>query len=167
MTLRLILTRHAKSAWGEPALGDHDRPLSDRGEHSALALGRWLAERGYEPGQALVSTATRTRETWEGIAKAFIAPPVPEFHRALYLSDPEAMLAYLHKAKAPVVMLIAHNPGIAFLAQALATKQPDDLRFGQYPSGATTVFDFPVDDWGGVTWASGTICDLAFPRDLI
>ncbi|MGR3409824.1 MAG: SixA phosphatase family protein, partial [Paracoccus sp. (in: a-proteobacteria)] len=32
---RLILTRHAKSAWDDPTLDDHDRPLNDRGRRSA------------------------------------------------------------------------------------------------------------------------------------
>ena len=27
---RLILTRHAKSSWDDPALEDHDRPLNAR-----------------------------------------------------------------------------------------------------------------------------------------
>ena len=46
---RLILTRHAKSAWDDPSMDDHDRPLNDRGRRSARALGDWLASRGYDP----------------------------------------------------------------------------------------------------------------------
>ena len=42
---RLILTRHAKSAWDDPTLDDHDRPLNDRGRRSARALGDWLGTR--------------------------------------------------------------------------------------------------------------------------
>jgi phosphohistidine phosphatase len=45
VTLTLILTRHAKSDWGSPALPDYDRPLNDRGRRSAPVLGRWLAEK--------------------------------------------------------------------------------------------------------------------------
>ena len=33
---RLILTRHAKSAWDDPLLDDHDRPLNRRGMRAAL-----------------------------------------------------------------------------------------------------------------------------------
>ena len=76
MTLRLILTRHAKSSWASPTMDDHARPLNRRGESSAKAIGAWLAAQGYVPELALVSSATRTRETWALIAEAF--DPVPE-----------------------------------------------------------------------------------------
>ena len=35
MTLRLILTRHAKSSWDDPLIDDHDRPLNPRGAKAA------------------------------------------------------------------------------------------------------------------------------------
>ena len=78
MTLRLILTRHAKSSWDDPLMSDHDRPLNARGKAAAADLGGWLASRSYLPGQVLCSDALRTRETWEGIAPALAAPPVAE-----------------------------------------------------------------------------------------
>lgn len=65
MTKRLILIRHAKSAWDDPLLPDHDRPLNPRGEGAARDLGQWLASRGYVPGEVLCSDALRTRATWE------------------------------------------------------------------------------------------------------
>ncbi|MFO7771937.1 MAG: histidine phosphatase family protein, partial [Roseovarius gahaiensis] len=37
MTRRLILMRHAKSSWGDPAQPDHARPLNSRGQRSATA----------------------------------------------------------------------------------------------------------------------------------
>ena len=58
---RLILTRHAKSAWNNPALDDRARPLNSRGRRSALELGEWLHSRGYEPDQVLCSSAVRPR----------------------------------------------------------------------------------------------------------
>ena len=70
MTKRLILTRHAKSSWDDPAMADHDRPLNDRGKAAAADLGAWLASRGYIPGEVLCSDAQRTRSTWSGIAPA-------------------------------------------------------------------------------------------------
>ena len=39
---RLILLRHAKSAWDEPALADFDRPLAPRGRRAATPLARFL-----------------------------------------------------------------------------------------------------------------------------
>ena len=66
MTLQLILMRHAKSSWDDPAAADFDRPLNGRGRRSAKALGHWLRQRGWLPDRVLCSSARRTRETLDG-----------------------------------------------------------------------------------------------------
>ncbi|HQY45284.1 MAG TPA: histidine phosphatase family protein, partial [Paracoccaceae bacterium] len=89
---RLILTRHAKSAWDDPTMSDHDRPLNGRGRRSALELGEWLQSRGYEPDQVLCSTATRTRETWATVAVAPLeVTPHIDYLDALYHASPDLM----------------------------------------------------------------------------
>ena len=167
MTLRLILTRHAKSDWGDPRMDDHDRPLNDRGRASADAIGDWLAAQGISPDTALVSSAARTRETW-----ARVASRLPEAHEAtirkdLYLADPSAMLAVLRKATGATVMMVTHNPGTASLARALAIEPPADGRFWQYPTAATTVFAFDLGTWADVAHTTGRITDFVVPRDLL
>ena len=57
MTLTLILTRHAKSSWGDADLEDHARPLNKRGRASAKAIGRWIADHGITPQEVLCSDA--------------------------------------------------------------------------------------------------------------
>lgn len=168
MTLRLILTRHAKSSWGDPGLDDHDRPLNPRGEAAADALGHWLAGRDHLPDLALVSTATRTRQTWARIAAAFAPVPAVRFDEALYHAEPETLMTALRGAEAATtLMLIAHNPGIAYFAQGLVADLPGDARFERYPTGATAVIGFDAASWGAVTWNTGQVLDLAFPRDLV
>ncbi len=56
MPVRLILMRHAKSAWPE-GVADFDRPLAPRGMEAAPLMGRWLAKQGITPDQVLVSAA--------------------------------------------------------------------------------------------------------------
>jgi phosphohistidine phosphatase len=167
MTLRLILTRHAKSSWSDPMTDDHERPLNNRGRASARAIGAWLAERGYLPDEALVSSAARTRETWDLVAGAFDAAPEPVIRPDLYHAEPEAMLAALREAKGRVVMMVAHNPGMAYFAQGIVDVAPPDVRFARYPTAATTVVDFDLDDWDGLVWRAGRVVDLVFARDLI
>lgn len=167
MTRRLILTRHAKSSWDDPGLDDHDRPLNERGRGSALALGKWLASHGPLPDQVLVSSAARTRETWALIAHALLNAPKPEIRPALYLADPAEMLALLRGATGQRVMMIAHNPGTAFLAEGLARNPPPDPRFLRYPTGATTLFDFTSASWQETGWHQGAVADFIVPRDLI
>ena len=167
MTLRLILTRHAKSSWDDPLMSDHDRPLNARGKAAAADLGGWLTSRGYLPGQVLCSDALRTRETWEGIAPALAAPPVPELKPTLYHASADVMLAVLRHATAPVVMMIGHNPGIAALAQKLPASPPLDPDFRRYPTGATLVCEFACESWGEVAWGSAAVDDFTVPRELV
>lgn len=162
MTRRMILMRHAKSDWSTPAAGDHARPLNDRGRRSAAALGTWLRDRGWLPDRVLCSTAARTRETLTGLR---LDAPV-RFEQALYHAAPDTMLDLLRGAKGDCVLMIGHNPGIAFFAQMLAAAPPAHARFADYPTGATTVMEFAADDWPGAAPGSGKVLDFAVPREL-
>ncbi|AGT09986.1 SixA phosphatase family protein [Paracoccus aminophilus] len=158
---RLILTRHAKSSWDDPAQPDHDRPLNDRGRRSARELGDWLASRGYEPEEVLCSTSTRTRETWDAV---FAAPlevrPNVRDEAGLYHASPDQMLALLRTAQAPTVMIVGHNPGIAELAEMLPARPPLDPEFRRYPTAATLVLDFQIDGWNEVQAGQGSVLDF-------
>lgn len=167
MSLRLILTRHAKSAWDDPRMDDHDRSLNDRGRASADAIGDWLAGQGLTPDTALVSSAARTRETWERIAARLPDAPDAAHRDDLYLADPSRMLTVLRRATGQTVMMVTHNPGTASLARALAIAPPQDRRFWQYPTAATTVYHFDLDTWAEVAHTTGRITDFVVPRDLI
>ncbi len=166
MSLRLILTRHAKSGWDNPLLSDHERVLNERGRLAASAIGGWLATKGYVPDQVLCSSAHRTQETWEYIAAALPHAPAPDILRTLYLSSEDQMLRALNKATGTTVMMVTHNPGTAYLAEGLAEATPDNGAFIRYPTAATTVFDFDTDSWAKVSWNSGKVIDFITPRNL-
>jgi phosphohistidine phosphatase len=164
---RLILTRHAKSAWDDPLTPDHDRPLNERGKAAAADLGQWLASRGYVPEKVLCSDAVRTRQTWSGIAPALPATPLMELKPALYHAGPDVMLAVLRHAKADCVMMIGHNPGIAEFAARLVVHPPMNEAFARYPTGATLVVDFVVDAWDQVDFGLGATVDFIVPREIV
>lgn len=167
MTLRLILTRHAKSSWDDPMMSDHDRPLNKRGRDSAEALGRYLGIKGYKPDEVIVSSAERTRETWELLSREAGFRAEADFAASLYLAEPDVMLNVLKSASQPTVMLIAHNPGSSYMAQAIVDTPPAMHIFDRYPTGATSVVDFDVDSWDEITWRGGKLVDFVVPRDLI
>lgn len=165
-TLRLILTRHAKSSWDDPAMADHDRPLNARGIHAAGVVGDWLASRGDVPGEVLCSDAIRTRQTWDQIAPHLPAAPQVTLKPALYHAGPDVMLAVLRGATAPVVMMLGHNPGIAEFAERLLARAPADPEFRRFPTCATLVATFEVPTWKEVTFGSGAVLDFVAPRSL-
>jgi phosphohistidine phosphatase len=164
---RLILTRHAKSSWDDPLTPDHDRPLNERGKAAAADLGQWLASRGYVPDEVLCSDAVRTRKTFSGIAPALPGTPVLELKPALYHAGPDVMMAVLRHAKADTVMMIGHNPGIAEFAARLVAHPPSNAEFARYPTGATLVVEFDVEDWTQVTFGAGVTVDFVVPREIV
>ena len=162
MTRTLILMRHAKSDWDTPALPDHDRTLTKRGQRSALALGDWMREKGWLPDTVLCSTAIRTRQTLEGLR---MEAPV-QFLKALYHAEAEDMHRTLKAATAPTVLMIGHNPGIGDFAHELLDTPPDHPRFEDYPTGATLVAEFDIEDWSELGWGKGHARDFIVPREL-
>lgn len=167
MTLSLILTRHAKSSWSDADLDDHSRPLNKRGRASAKAIGRWLADHRYTPEEVLCSNAERTRETWALIADKLVGVPAAEYKPTLYLADPETMLAELRGASAQTVMMVAHNPGSAYMARRLVAEPHPHEKFHHYPTAATAVITFDADSWADVSWGTGRVAEFVVPRELI
>lgn len=163
MTCKLILTRHAKSAWDTPAPSDHARPLNKRGRRSAAALGQWLRDTGHLPDQVISSSSQRTRETHE--LMVLDAPAI--FTERLYLASSDMMFQVLGEAEHPNVLLLGHNPGIAAFAHSMANRPPDHSRFDDYPTGATTVLEFDIENWGELSWGSGKLLDFIVPRELL
>lgn len=166
MTLRLILIRHAKSAWDDPALDDHARTLNDRGRDNAPQVGRWLAQNGYLPQEVLCSDAARTRQTLALILPELPQAPQVRYLAALYHASASAMLAVLHQAHSPVVAMIGHNPGIGTFACGIVHNRPDHARYRDYPTAATAVIDFDADRWSAIRPGTGHLTAFVIPHDL-
>src|ERR1700761_5287673 len=110
---RLLLLRHAKSAW--PDVPDSERPLNDRGRRDAPAMGRWLVSSGYRPDLVLCSTASRTRETWDLLAPGLGTDPPVRFEQRIYEASALSLLHLLRESGNGyrTVMLIGPTPGAA------------------------------------------------------
>ena len=90
-----------------------------------------------------------------------------ELKPALYHAGVDVMLAVLKNAKADVVMMIGHNPGIAEFAAKLVAKAPLNSEFDRYPTGATLVVDFVADSWDQIEFGHGIVDDFVIPKELI
>lgn len=162
---RLVLMRHAKSAY-PTGVADHDRPLNERGERDVVAAQQWFAEHGAavlgSSPSVLVSTATRTQQTWQGIKPALPDASAEQAPRVY-----EAAVSTLIDLCAPRIaagqstLVIGHNPGIEALANFLADPSLSVPKWAQrekYPTAAIAVLEF-IDD----TWA----LDCAVMRDFV
>lgn len=164
--MRLILTRHAESVCSDDPLKDHNRVLDPRGRRTADAIGGWMAARGHVPGRALLSSARRATETWSRIARRLPGAVETRTSGDLYHAAPESVLAELAVETASCVIVVAHNPGLAALAQWLVRETPQRVEFHRYPTGATLVLDLDVRDWRAVGARSADVVDFVVPRDL-
>ncbi|MFN3259611.1 MAG: SixA phosphatase family protein [Pikeienuella sp.] len=160
MTLRLILLRHAKSDW-HAGLSDHERPLNRRGRLAAPLMGAWLREEGLTPALALVSSATRTQETWERLG---LAAPM-ETRPAIYEAEAETILEELNLTggAASPLLLVGHNPGIGDAANRLLS---DDV-IGDFPTAQAAVIGFEAAVWADVRPGCGRLLALAQPKGLV
>ncbi len=144
---------------------DHDRPLNKRGLRASMELGEWLVSRGYEPDEVLCSTAVRTRETWSRVVAAPIETmPKVSYLPELYHASPDLLLETLRKARGECVMILGHNPGIAEFAAMLPVQAPYDPDFKRYPTTATLVADFDIDDWAKLRPGTGSVLDFFLPE---
>lgn len=120
----LLILRHAKSSWQDAGLSDFDRPLNARGMDAAPLMGRFIHDLSEEPLDCvLVSSAQRTRQTWQllGLEAAIARPPM--FLDSLYLADPATIAKALRDyvwPKARRVLLVGHNPGLHAFCLAAA-----------------------------------------------
>ncbi|KRF04423.1 phosphoglycerate mutase [Nocardioides sp. Soil777] len=152
--------RHAKAeSWGE---SDQGRTLEPRGRDDAAAAGRWLAALGFVPDHALVSTSVRTRETWEAVAGAAGWESEPDYDTGLYAAGPEAALDLIREVPphATAVIVIGHNPTMAYLAQLLDDGAGDAdagaAMAGGYPTSALTVLEYD-GAWVELDMASASV----------
>lgn len=160
---RFILMRHAKSDWSDLTLSDHARALNARGRRSAEALGDWLRSLSLHPDHVLCSDAVRTRETLSLLALGDVETSTL---RSLYLAEPDVMEAALREQDEDCVLMIAHNPGCAMVAEMLLAQVPDHPAFHSYPTGATLVADFDIASWRDLRRGTGTAAHFTVPREL-
>ncbi|WP_353826449.1 SixA phosphatase family protein [Agromyces sp. SYSU T0242] len=157
----LVLVRHAKSAWGDPTLIDHDRPLNDRGRRDAPEMARRLRERGVVPDAIRSSTALRARTTAEAMsAELDLAPDRLRLDERLYGAGPDTILEVASELPDDVgtAMLVAHDPGMSELAFRLSRE------FEHLPTCAVAEFRFAVWAWSEVADADPVSGRLDTPR---
>lgn len=140
--------RHGKAESFAPE--DHLRSLTERGARESHGAGRWLAERGLLPTHAFVSSAVRTRNTWDSLVAATDTSIQPVFDDAIYTAGPDSALDILRTAPedAEVVLYVGHNPTAASIAHLLddGDADPDAFRAmsADFPTSALAVLDVHV-----------------------
>ncbi|MDB5314263.1 MAG: phosphohistidine phosphatase [Rhodospirillales bacterium] len=168
---QLLLLRHAKSSWDDPALPDHARPLNARGKRAAGAMARVMRDLGLAPDVVLVSSARRTLQTLEAFGPLPDSPiilPMDDLYLAPWTRMLELVRGVPETARS--VLLIAHNPGLHDLALALAGPGGMATASGQrlaaaYPTCGLAEFSVALP-WQKLDGGGGRLVRFLPPADL-
>lgn len=159
----IILFRHGKSDWNANFERDHERPVAPRGKKASKAMGKWLAETDQLPEYCVVSSALRTRQTYEYASKAGKWEADMVIEEALYDSTVGTYLSVIQDLPDEYqrAILIGHEPTCSGTTSALAGQA--DIRF---PTATMARVDLDVDHWDEVEPDSGILIWLQPPRFL-
>lgn len=167
---RLLLLRHAKSDWPE-GFDDAMRPLSERGRRDALRMGKAIARAGLVPDLALVSTAVRTRQTWDLASPHFGKTVALREENGLYAASEDTLLEFVRTVPDGVetVLVCAHNPGLERLARRFAKSgDADAIRRieKKYPTGGLALIELPIHHWKDAAPPAGRLELFLTPKTL-
>ncbi len=162
---QLHLLRHAKSAWDDPALEDHERGLNARGRRDAPRMGAALAAR-LDPLSIVHSSARRATLTLGGLSEGW--PQLSSFghHResALYTFSYVELLSWLESQDdgRETLFLIGHNPAFTDLANCLLGRR----EFDNIPTAGYVQLTLDVSNWSEIGAGSARGVDHLFPKEL-
>ena len=158
----LLLLRHAKSSWNNPALKDFDRPLNERGLKAAPLMGRFMRKRQLQPGLVLSSPAERARQTAALVSEAARLTTEPRFDEGIYEASALALLEIISQIENGVdqALLVGHNPGMEELLMILTGETR------RMPTAALACISLDIGKWGEVREATGHLEWLVKPKEL-
>lgn len=167
----LYILRHAEAQSATPG-GDHERPLSARGERAALVIGQYMRQEGLQPGLVLCSSANRAQSTWALAAGRLDVRPDTEVDTDLYQATADDLLDRLHAVDGDValVLLIGHNPVLHQLAVTLVREAEGDslerLAADLPPAGLAGI-GFGSYGWHAIGRHTGHLNLFVTPRALV
>jgi len=141
----LLLVRHAKSDWGNPALEDFDRPLNERGKRDAPAMARRLLDKNINIDAIISSPAKRAAKTAKAFAESYdLKKSRLQFKEELYMAGPAAFTAVIESAdeKFESIAVFSHNPGITDFANELTNARIDNI-----PTCGVFAIKINTDTW--------------------
>jgi phosphohistidine phosphatase len=170
-TRRLILLRHAKSAWPD-GVPDQDRPLAPRGRRDAPAAGRWLRKSDCVPDRVLCSTARRARETWELAESKLRAHPRVVFEPRVYGAGTAELLGLARETPSDTgtLLIVGHDPTMHELALELARAEPGDEAGAlgrvqeKFPTAGIAVLEF-TGTWPELGPGRARLAEFSVPGD--
>jgi len=160
---RLLLVRHAEAASGPV---DAERPLTERGQLQAAAIGAHLTSTGLEPDRVVVSPARRAVQTWQGAAAALPASAEPILDDRVLDNTVDALLAVVRETTEDVATLavVGHQPSVGELLALLDDGNGAPDTGAGFRPGTVAVFALETG-FAELTDGGATLTDFVVPAD--
>lgn len=148
----LYLYRHAEAIPADDNASDHERILSEPGIEACHKIGNFLKNQHLAPHAALVSSAVRTKSTFQNTMEIVGATIPYQISNRLYLASPAEVLKTINElgGNSESLMVVAHNPGLHQLCLMLAhSGDAKGLRTlaHQFPPASLALLSLPIDNW--------------------
>ena len=169
MTRELFILRHAKSDWGVDFFADSERHLSSRGQQDAPRMGRFMRENNLLPEQVNCSTATRARETLEGVnTELGLDSNHIQYVSGLYLASLSTLLSNLSNLDSSItsLMLVGHNPGLDELVSYLSKTMPPLTDNGKLMTTCCLAHFKMPGDWTENLQHQAELISITRPADI-
>jgi phosphohistidine phosphatase len=162
----ILLVRHAKSSWDDPAVSDFDRTLNSRGLRDAPAMANRLQQRIPSIHRIYSSTAQRARSTAGIFAeKLHYRADQIVFEHELYLAPPRVFADLIARCSDAddCVMIVAHNPGITDFANRLTNA----IRTDNMPTCSIFAVSANINSWTEFEGAEKQFLFFDYPKAAI
>ena len=160
---KLIILRHGKSSWSNSDLNDFDRPLTERGEKNAVAMGEFIAQKNGTPDLVLSSSAKRACDT-AALASSTMgyAQEKIETDSELYLANVGEILKSISRVSANInfCVLVGHNPGLTDLVNYFG------LKLDNLPTASAVCLEFDSLTWQNISPKNAHFQWLQLAREL-
>lgn len=161
----LLLVRHAKSSWDNPAVRDINRPLNERGLHDAPRMGKLVRSLGIQPDLLVSSPAKRALTTAQFFAEVFDIPDAsilrnPDVYEA-HVSDIMRIISTLPD-EAQTVMLFGHNPTFTEVANRFTEDFIDNV-----PTCGVVHLVSTAPDWASFYEGNTRVKACYFPKEVL
>lgn len=164
MKFRLIVMRHAKSSWKDPAKSDHERPLNKRGRRDTPRVARRISELGWVPDVVLSSDSQRTRETAKLLKSEWPKGTRFEFFTSLYHGGVDELVEEVSALPADIkcALALGHNPG---WEGAVLWLTGEDIRL---TTANAALLEQKADSWKEAVSTRGawTLREVVRPKEL-
>jgi phosphohistidine phosphatase len=144
----LYIVRHAKSAWDQIALDDHERPITEKGKKRTKKVIEYLVEKKVTVDLIISSDAVRAKDTAMIIAKGLSYPIRNiQLSSSVYNSDLQTLMNYFYDLSKDVesLMMVGHNPTFTSFANFFLDKKIDWL-----PTSGIVCIEFETEQWENV-----------------